>query len=101
MPISHVLRIISHPRLAGPSGLPGLSGRRSRTVATLTAVATVVGLGVGVPVIVSGNSAASSSSSASSSATLWLDASKPVSMRVDALLGAMTLEEKVGQMDQQ
>jgi beta-glucosidase len=103
MPISRVSRKTNSPRLAGFPGLPGLSGRRSRTVATLTAVATVAGLGVGVPVIVSSNSAASSSSSAStsSSAMPWLDASKPVSMRVDALLHAMTLEEKVGQMDQQ
>src|SRR5436190_1215978 len=31
----------------------------------------------------------------------WLDANKPVSARVNALLGAMTLPEKVGQMDQQ
>ena len=31
----------------------------------------------------------------------WLDSSKPVAARVDSLLNAMTLEEKVGQMDQQ
>jgi len=31
----------------------------------------------------------------------WLDASKPVPARVNALLKAMTLAEKVGQMDQQ
>ncbi|HEY1521244.1 MAG TPA: hypothetical protein VGF91_32780, partial [Solirubrobacteraceae bacterium] len=31
----------------------------------------------------------------------WLDASKPIQARVTALLGAMTLGEKVGQMDQQ
>jgi len=70
--------------------------RRSRTVAALSAFATVAGLGIGVPVIVDSGSAV-----ASSSAMPWLDVSKPVSMRVDALLGAMTLEEKVGQMDQQ
>jgi beta-glucosidase len=70
--------------------------RRSRTVATLTAVATVAGLGIGVPVIVESTTAV-----ASSSAMPWLDTSKPVSMRVDALLHAMTLPEKVGQMDQQ
>ena len=28
----------------------------------------------------------------------WLNSSKPVSARVSALLGAMTLAEKVGQM---
>jgi beta-glucosidase len=31
----------------------------------------------------------------------WLDAHKPIHARVNALLGAMTLAEKVGQMDQQ
>ncbi len=31
----------------------------------------------------------------------WLDSHKPISARVNALLGAMTLAEKVGQMDQQ
>ena len=31
----------------------------------------------------------------------WLDSHKPISARVNALLGAMTLPEKVGQMDQQ
>src|SRR5215469_13544886 len=31
----------------------------------------------------------------------WLNAQKPIQVRVNALLGAMTLREKVGQMDQQ
>src|SRR5215475_11319157 len=31
----------------------------------------------------------------------WLDANKPIQARVNSLLGAMTLPEKVGQMDQQ
>ena len=31
----------------------------------------------------------------------WLDPHKPISARVNSLLAAMTLEEKVGQMDQQ
>ncbi|HEY6886988.1 MAG TPA: glycoside hydrolase family 3 N-terminal domain-containing protein [Solirubrobacter sp.] len=31
----------------------------------------------------------------------WLDAHKPIQARVNSLLGAMTLPEKVGQMDQQ
>jgi beta-glucosidase len=31
----------------------------------------------------------------------WLDTSQPIRARVNALLGAMTLPEKVGQMDQQ
>src|SRR4051794_14942456 len=32
---------------------------------------------------------------------VWLDPHKPIQARVNALLGAMTLPEKVGQMDQQ
>jgi beta-glucosidase len=39
--------------------------------------------------------------SAGSGQPPWLDAHKPISARVNALLGAMTLPEKVGQMDQQ
>jgi beta-glucosidase len=38
---------------------------------------------------------------ANSPRTPWLDANKPIEARVHALLGAMTLAEKVGQMDQQ
>ena len=38
---------------------------------------------------------------ASSPTAPWLDANKPIPARVNALLGAMTLAEKVGQMDQQ
>ncbi len=38
---------------------------------------------------------------ANSPRTPWLDANKPIPARVHALLGAMTLPEKVGQMDQQ
>ena len=34
-------------------------------------------------------------------ATPWLDTGQPTAARVDALLHAMTLPEKVGQMDQQ
>jgi beta-glucosidase len=66
--------------------------RRSRTVALAAAVVTAAG--VSVPVLLN-------SSAAGSSVAPWLDASRPVSVRVDALLHAMTLEEKVGQMDQQ
>jgi beta-glucosidase len=39
--------------------------------------------------------------SAGSGQPPWLDAHKPITARVNALLGAMTLPEKVGQMDQQ
>src|SRR5436190_495418 len=38
---------------------------------------------------------------ANSPKTPWLDADKPIHARVNALLDAMTLPEKVGQMDQQ
>src|SRR5262249_42975621 len=38
---------------------------------------------------------------AGATAAPWLAAGQPVSARVNALLGAMTLEEKGGQMDQQ
>jgi beta-glucosidase len=38
---------------------------------------------------------------ANSPGTPWLAADKPIQARVNALLGAMTLQEKVGQMDQQ
>src|SRR5215831_18480349 len=38
---------------------------------------------------------------ANSPGTPWLDANKPIQARVNSLLGAMTLAEKVGQMDQQ
>lgn len=66
--------------------------RRSRTLAIATAAVTAAG--VAIPVLVN-------SSAAGSSIAPWLDASRPTSARVDALLRAMTLEEKVGQMDQQ
>ncbi len=38
---------------------------------------------------------------ANSTSAPWLNANKPLPARVNALLGAMTLAEKVGQMDQQ
>ena len=68
--------------------------RRSRAVAALTAAVTAAG--IGAPLLAGGSGAASASSVAP-----WLDASRPVSFRVNALLSAMTLPEKVGQMDQQ
>jgi beta-glucosidase len=66
--------------------------RRSRTVAVATAAVTAAG--VAVPVLMN-------NSAAGSSVAPWLDQSRPVAVRVDALLRAMTLPEKVGQMDQQ
>ncbi|HEU5332319.1 MAG TPA: glycoside hydrolase family 3 N-terminal domain-containing protein [Actinocrinis sp.] len=68
--------------------------RRSRTVAAVTAAVTAVG--IGAPLLAGSSGAASATSVAP-----WLDASRPVSARVNALLAAMTLDEKVGQMDQQ
>jgi beta-glucosidase len=66
---------------------------RKRLIALIAVVLTV---GVGLPGIVGDNSAAASSPGAP-----WLRAGLPVSARVALLLKAMTLEEKVGQMDQQ
>jgi beta-glucosidase len=76
-----------HPR-SSPS-------RRGR-IRTLTALS-------GISACVVALVAASGSVSASpptSSTPLYLDASAPISARVDDLLGRMTLAEKVGQMDQ-
>lgn len=72
------------------------SGRRGKTLAAVTAAVTAIG--IGVPVLVGGSGAAASTPA---SARPWLDTAKPVTARVDALLKAMTLDEKVGQMDQQ
>ena len=74
--------------------------RTRKVLFALTAVVTAVGLvtavGVGLPALASSGSAEKASTSAP-----WLNASKPISARVNSLLQAMTLEEKVGQMDQQ
>src|SRR5438477_12499572 len=68
-------------------------GRRRAALA----VAAVVGLsGVAVPTLAGFDSAAAKPPSAP-----WLNSHKSVAGRVNALLKAMTLEEKVGQMDQQ
>ena len=58
-------------------------------VGALVAGALAVFIGQGAP------------ASAHPSNAPWLDAHKPIQARVNALLGAMTLPEKVGQMDQQ
>jgi beta-glucosidase len=65
--------------------------RRRRTALALSAAVALVG--VGIPSFAWANSAAAKPA--------WLDSSQPVAARVNALLGAMTLAEKVGQMDQQ
>ncbi len=67
---------------------------RRQLLIALTAVLLTVG--IGLPGIAGDNSAA-----ASSLAAPWLQAGLPVSARVELLLKAMTLDEKVGQMDQQ
>jgi beta-glucosidase len=57
-----------------------------------------------VGVLVAGALTASigqSAADAARSQAPWLDSHKPIQARVHALLGAMTLPEKVGQMDQQ
>jgi beta-glucosidase len=60
----------------------------------------VLALAVGV-LAVGGLSAFVSQGSAAAPQAPWLDANKPIQARVNSLLGAMTLAEKVGQMDQQ
>src|SRR5215475_5224847 len=65
-------------------------GRKKVVIAVAVAVLTVSGISA----FVSGSSAAAPSSP-------WLDPNKPIQARVNSLLGAMTLAEKVGQMDQQ
>ncbi len=77
----------------------GRSRRRSRTLAAATAAVTAIG--IGVPVLAGGAGAAAASGSRPGIGQPWLDRSKPVAFRVDSLLRAMTLDEKVGQMDQQ
>ncbi len=67
--------------------------RRSVLIALTAVMATV---GIGLPGLVRDSSAA-----ASASAAPWLAPGMPVSARVELLLKAMTLDEKVGQMDQQ
>ncbi len=69
-----------------------IAERSTRSLALATVAALV---GVGLP------SFAWYSASAKSPTPPWLDSSKSVSVRVNALLKEMTLEEKVGQMDQQ
>ena len=60
----------------------------------------VVALAVGV-LAVGGLSAFVSQGNAAAPQPPWLNPNKPIQARVNSLLGAMTLAEKVGQMDQQ
>ncbi len=72
---------------------PRRFSRRSKLRALAAVVLTV---GIGVPGI-----AGVSSAAATPTAAPWLQAGLPISARVQTLLGKMTLDEKVGQMDQQ
>src|SRR5215467_13440216 len=67
---------------------------RRRILIALAAVVTTVG--IAVPGL-----ARDSSAAASLPAAPWLQAGMPASARANLLLNAMTLDEKVGQMDQQ
>jgi len=60
----------------------------------------VVALAVGI-LAVGGLSAFVSQGNAAAPQPPWLNSNKPIQARVNSLLGAMTLPEKVGQMDQQ
>ncbi len=75
---------ISHSR--------GRWARKKAVIATLGAVGVFV---------IGTFSAISIADAAKSAPAPWLDSHQPISARVNALLGAMTLPEKVGQMDQQ
>src|SRR3954449_8924028 len=68
-----------------------VSGRRRAVIAVAVGVLVVGGLSAFLAQGVAANSPQ----------TPWLDPHKPIHARVNALLGAMTLPEKVGQMDQQ
>jgi beta-glucosidase len=65
---------------------------KPRVVLAVMAVVALVGVGL---------LGSLTSAAAKPTSPPWLDSSKSVTARVDALLGAMTLAEKVGQMDQQ
>jgi beta-glucosidase len=69
--------------------------RASRKAVIAAAVGVLV---AGVVAAFAGQGIANAAKSAQAP---WFDAHKPISARVSALLGAMTLAEKVGQMDQQ
>jgi beta-glucosidase len=69
--------------------------------AVIAAVVATVGIGVPGSVAAGSNVAAGSAAAVSPRVAPWLQPGKPVSARVADLMKAMTLEEKVGQMDQQ
>jgi beta-glucosidase len=101
---------VQHASYPGRPGRPGRPRRRTgRLGAIVVAVALVAGCG-SVPA--TGMPGAPASSGPSNGATgpagsgsapedrPWMDAGKPVADRVAALLGQMTIDEKIGQMTQ-
>ncbi len=67
-----------------------LRGRRKVVAALVVGVLTAAGVFADAP-----------QGGADTAPPPWLDVNKPIQARVNALLAAMTLDEKVGQMDQQ
>jgi beta-glucosidase len=74
------------------NGRGRLRGRRKALVGAAAAVGIL---------LVGAFSAVGVADAAKSAPAPWLNPNKPIAARVNALLGAMTLAEKVGQMDQQ
>ncbi|MDX6230476.1 MAG: beta-glucosidase [Frankiales bacterium] len=72
-----------------------LNGERGTRRVVLSAIGVVGALSLSIPAM-AGQVGATTASSRP-----WMDAGKPVAVRVQSLLHAMTLPEKVGQMDQQ
>jgi beta-glucosidase len=70
--------------------------RTRRTKAWAAVITAITAAAIAVPAV-----AGSTNAAATSSLAPWLDTHRPVSERVESLLHAMTLDEKVGQMDQQ
>ena len=86
-----------------PSGRPRRPRRLLSRLSVTAAVAVVAACGsapaTGTPGASSGASSPATSGSPSSGRP-WMDATRPVGDRVAALLGQMTLDEKIGQMAQ-
>jgi beta-glucosidase len=82
----------ARPRLGAEIALVG-KARQTRKNANV-GISFVVALGLA---LIAGPGSASTDSESAQ----WLDANKPIPARVAALLHAMTMAEKVGQMDQQ
>jgi beta-glucosidase len=75
--------------------------RGLRLLGAFVVVAVVAACGSTTPTVTPGPaSPAASGSGSPSTERAWMDATKPVDERVAALLGQMTLDEKIGQMTQ-